>query len=351
MVLFDYGNTRLRARISTLQPFEKLESFAELTSIDSYLSTLTKTPYKESIETALTFAHGYACLSQAMRIELANVVEDLRRFYQDPEAKLVNIIFMRDDLLNLKTIVRGLTHEIPFDEIIDSFQSLGAISLVYLRELAKAKNLDDMVNKMLVFQLPSAQALLKLRSSKEQPTSSDAELALERYFFQEIKELLKGNSENISLLREFYAVDADTINLNLVLQAINSPEKFENLAIKKYIFAQGNLSHRVLLRLSKESSVEEVIRSLLSTKYGVFLRRGLDCYTDTHLLSEFENQMQMYLLKWLSKLPKLFPLGIGVPLGYYAIKRTEIFNLRWIGKGIASGFEVSYIKENLMRIQ
>ena len=351
MALFDYGNTRLRARISMLQPIEKLEALAEYASVDSFLSALTKTPYKESIETALTFAHGYDCLSQAMRMELVKIVADLNRFYQESEKRLVNIIFMRDDLLNLITVVRGLIHIIPTDEIEDSFLSLGTITFVYLKELAKAKNLDDMINKMVVYNLPAAQVLLKLRSGKRKLSAAEVELALEKWFFATIDELLKGASEDIALLREFYAVEADTTNLNTILRVVSSPDTYKDLDLKSYLFEQGNLSLRKLLQLSKAESVDEAVRGLFQMKYGPNLRTALNCYQDTHLLSEFENQMRMYLLNWMAKLPKLFPLGIGVPMGYYARKRSEIYNLRWIGKGIASGFEVGYIKENLMRVQ
>jgi V/A-type H+-transporting ATPase subunit C len=351
MALFDYGNTRLRARLSNLLSFDRLVSFTDYTSIDSFLSSLIKTQYKESIETALTFAHGYACLSQAMRMELAQISEDLARFYQDEEARLVSLIFMRDDLLNLKTIVRGQIHEIPTDEIEDSFLALGSISLVYLKELAKAKNLNDMVNKMVVYQLPAAQMLLALRPSKKKLTSADVELALEKWFFQQVQDALKGNSESLALLREFYAIEADTINLNTALWAVRSPARFEDEPVEKYMFAEGNLPLRRMIKLAKADSVEDAVRSLFATKYGTYLKKGLACYADTHYLSEFENQMRMYLINWLSKLPKLFPLGIGVPLGYYARKRTEIYNLRWIGKGIESGFEPAYIRENLVRVQ
>jgi vacuolar-type H+-ATPase subunit C/Vma6 len=351
MALFDYGNTRLRARLSLLQPIEKLESFADLTSIDSFLSLLTKTPYKESIEVALTYAHGYYCLSQAMRMELENIVSDLGRFYQDAEGRLVSIIFMRDDLLNLKTIVRGQTHEIPQDELEDSFLSLGTIPLAYLKELAKAKDLEDAVNRMVVYELPPAQVLLKLRTEKVPLSASEINLALEKWYFQMIKELFKGNSENILLLREFYAIEADITNFNTILRVVNAPDHFQNTDLKAYLIAQGNISQKLLLKLSKFASIEEVARALFATKYGAFLKKGLECYTDTHLISEFENQMRMYLLTWQAKLVKLNPLGIGVPLGYYARKRTEIRNLRWIGKGISSGFEARYIKDNLVRIQ
>jgi vacuolar-type H+-ATPase subunit C/Vma6 len=77
----------------------------------------------------------------------------------------------------------------------------------------------------------------------------------------------------------------------------------------------------------------------------------LENFKKNGLLSEFENQLRLFMLGWMARLPHLYPLGVGVPLGYYGMKRNEIRNLRWIGKGIAAGFEPLYIKENIMRIQ
>jgi vacuolar-type H+-ATPase subunit C/Vma6 len=53
----------------------------------------------------------------------------------------------------------------------------------------------------------------------------------------------------------------------------------------------------------------------------------------------------------MSSLLKLYPLGIGVPLGYAVMKQSEIRNLRWIAKGIQSSFAPEYIKDNLEHIQ
>ncbi|MBM3138088.1 MAG: hypothetical protein FJZ98_07865, partial [Chloroflexi bacterium] len=82
-----------------------------------------------------------------------------------------------------------------------------------------------------------------------------------------------------------------------------------------------------------------------------YLAEAVNCYQTTGMLSEFENQMRMYLLSWSAGLPSQYPLGIGVVLGFVALKRSEIKNLRWIAKGIESGFEANYIRENLEKIQ
>jgi len=353
MDLYDYGNARLRARLSELQPIEKLESWADLNSIDSLISALTKTSYKTSIEKALTFAHGYESINQAMKFASAEILEDLMRFYPGREQKMIKMIFFRNDLQNLKAIFRGILHGTPLDQVISSFSHMGTIPEPILENMAKTENLAELINRMAVFELPVSQPLLELRFSKAMVSSADVELAMERWYFHEIEKLLTGASESVRLLGKFYQVEADIINLNTVLRFIGSDIDRgaigEHLA--DYLLDAGYLGKLRMLKLAQNHSVENFVRSLIDTRYGSYLKIALECFQSTRLLSEFENQMRMYMLNWTARLPRLHPLGIGVPLGYVSLKRSEIKNLRWIAKGIISGFEPPYIRENLERIQ
>lgn len=353
MALYDYGNTRLRARFSSLQSAEKLESLSDLTSIDSLISILTKTPYKEYIETALTFAHGYECVNQALKIASSGIYQDLMRFYQAREREVIQIIFFRNDLQNLKTIFRGILHKIPVDQIIGSFFPMGTISENLLKELVKSGNLDNAIALMAVYHLPVSEPLLRLRSGKKELSSSDIELAMEQWYFLEINKLLRGESEDDKLLSEYYQIEADIINLNTLLRFAGSETGHKAIgdSVNNYFINAGYIRQKKLIDLAKTKSVDEMIHGFYNTRYSAFLRKGLECFHSTNLISEFENQMRMYLLIWSAKLPRRFPLGVGVPLGYVALKKSEIKNLRWIAKGVVSGFKPSFIRENLERIQ
>jgi vacuolar-type H+-ATPase subunit C/Vma6 len=352
MALYDYGNTRLRARISRLQSIQTLESFSDLTSIDSFISSLTKTPYKESIEAALTYAHGYACIAEAMRRELTGIVTDLNTFFQDDALEKVNMIFERMDLLNIKSILRGLSHEAHIEDVTNSLSPLGTIPTPILLQIAKSKDVYDAIGRIIVYQLPVAEPLMELKMKHKELNSAEIELTLEKWYFKRVNQELSGASENIRILKEYYAIEADITNLNTLLRFVGSPESFSKLEgeVRTYLIQPGNITTQTLISLSKSVSVEQAVGGLLQTRYGGHLRKALDCYADTKLLSEFENQMRMYALNWLARLPKLYPLGIGVPMGYAAMKKSEIRNLRWIAKGIQSGFEPGYIKDNLERI-
>ena len=266
MALYDYGNTRLRARISRLLPIQMLESFSDLTSIDSLISALTKTPIKSSIETALTYAHGYGCIVEAMRRELGSVVTDLSRYYEGDVLAHVNMIFKRIDLLNIKALLRGLAHETSIEVITDSFSPLGTIPNTALIQIAKSKDVYDAINRILIFELPMAQVLMELKASHQELSATLIELTLERWYFEQVKQDLKGSGEEMRILREYYAIEADIINLNNILRFVEASDAYADIEedLQTYLIEPGSISMRTLLSLSKKGSAEEVIRVLLT---------------------------------------------------------------------------------------
>lgn len=346
---YDYGNTRLRARMSNLLGADELASYAELATIDGFITMLTKTPYRESVEYAITFTHGYACVTQALQRETELIYRDIDRFYSGEASERINLILLRNDLKNIKAILRGLLHSNPFDEITTSFSTLGTIPEEVLVQIAKSASVDEAISKMTVNQLPAAQPLLELKAEKGIPSGAEMENCLEKWYFHSVGQLIKGSDEDMRLLREYHTVEADIVNLNTVLRFISAPQAEEELPgeVDDYLIPFGSLPASRWQLLARSPSLHELVQNLSSTRYKHNLLIGLDCYKNTGNLSEFEANMRTHLLRWLSRLPRLFPLGIGVPLGYMARKLSEIRNLRWIAKGIASGFEPVFIKENL----
>ncbi|MCD6356198.1 MAG: V-type ATPase subunit, partial [Anaerolineaceae bacterium] len=127
MALYDYGNTRLRVKISELFSLQKLMSFADLNSLGSFISQLSKSHYKNAIEISITHAHGYERISEALRRELFGIRTTLKQFYEPPLWEKIRTIFLRVDLQNIKTIVRGISHKVRTDLIINSLSPLSTI--------------------------------------------------------------------------------------------------------------------------------------------------------------------------------------------------------------------------------
>ena len=64
-------------------------------------------------------------------------------------------------------------------------------------------------------------------------------------------------------------------------------------------------------------------------------------------MSDFEKQLNRFRLRWMSRLISKDPLGIGVLLGFLALKINEISNIRWIAQGISLRLKVDAIRTEL----
>lgn len=353
MPLYDYGNTRLRARISNLFSIEALESFAHLTSLDSLISQLSKSHYKDAIQIALTYSHGYGCISDALRRKLIEIQDNLQRFYAPEIWEKIKTIFLRSDVQNIKSIIRGIIHKIDPGIIVNALSPLGIIPEQYTTRIAQSKNIQDAIDRMAVYQLEFAPALLALKGTNKYASAAELERELELWYFRRTDEILKGTGENIDLLRKANTIEIDITNINTLLRFIDAPDSPDtsNNPISHFLIDGGSFSRQYLLNLSHSQSIDEAVHKLAGRKYHTSLTTSLACYKETHLLSEFENQLRIYTLKWLSTLPKMNPFGVGVPMGYVALKKSEIRNIRWIAKGILSGFEPEFIVENIERIE
>ena len=70
-------------------------------------------------------------------------------------------------------------------------------------------------------------------------------------------------------------------------------------------------------------------------------------YAKSGRLSDFEKELRRYRLRWMCGLIPKDPLGIGVILGFLALKTNEIGNIRWVAQGISLGLKPEAIRAGL----
>jgi vacuolar-type H+-ATPase subunit C/Vma6 len=118
--------------------------------------------------------------------------------------------------------------------------------------------------------------------------------------------------------------------------------------ISRLFVGPGKLSFDLLAGAGGQETVDAAVEILDGTVYEDPMRDSLDAYAATGRLSVFENQFNRFRLDWSSSLISKDPLGIGVLLGYQALKTTEVSNIRWIAHGISLGMPANTIRSELM---
>jgi ATP synthase A1 C subunit len=349
---FDYGNTRLRARLSGMLSVRALERLGESNNIEEFLSALSKTPYKSVVEEAYATSHGLECAENALAIDMVKITEDLKKYYSDKSTEYMQLILSRYDLMNVMVILRGLIHQIAPVEIKRSLVLNGIIPNTIMMTLAESLNITDAINKMISFQLPYSVPLMQFLREKKAISSENVNRFLRQWYYRNLFSHLDLKDENGQILSEEIKTEIDCVNLLTIIhwKTIKSNEQLVMNELIAEMIPNGHFSIQKLEKVARNSTIKEIILSIKTFPFYSSLNQALIEYDQARQVSSFENAFDAYQAKNHIRLIKSNPLGVGVPIGFLAYKNIEIRNLRWIAYGIHFGFEAQTIKNGIQRI-
>lgn len=351
---YDYGNARLRVMKSRLLPRRELEVLSEAGSLPGLIAGLTKTVYQKSVESALTRAAGLQGIDEALRSDLIGTVGKIRGFYGEDAGKMTAIVLRAYDIHNLKAILRGLAKNVPAGDILIVLLPIGELSLSILRELVQVNNPREAIDLLASMGLSFAWPLLKLRVEVPEAETFEMELALDRWHDEEARRMLRSEMGMVGPLSDALALEADLVNVLTVLRFARSPRERDLLRdrlgtdeIERLFIGPGRIRFELLANACKQSAIPAAVDTLSGTSFEPALRAGLEAYARSNRLSDIERQLKHYRLEWLAAQITKDPLGIGVVLGYVALKVNEVGNIRWIAHGINLGLKADTIQAEL----
>jgi vacuolar-type H+-ATPase subunit C/Vma6 len=354
MADYEYGNARLHVMKSRLLPRRELETLADAGSLQGLIAALTKTVYQKSIEAALTRATGMQCIDEALRNDLANTVGKIRGFYMESAGKMVAIILRTYDIHNLKAILRGLSKNVPAGDILTVLLPIGELDMSTLRALAQLNNPREAIDLLASLGLSFAWPFLNVRAEVPGAETFQMELALDRWYYEEARQTLRSETGMVDRLSNALALEADLANVLTVLRFAQSPherdllrDRFGTDEIEVLFIGPGRIPYALLLNACRQDAVSAAVESLSGTSLEPALRAGLEAYSRSNRLSDIERQLRRYRLAWMAEQITKDPLGIGVVLGFLALKINEAGNLRWITQGINLGLKPDAIRAGL----
>jgi len=353
---FDYGNARLRAMKSRLLPSPTLEGLAEAGNVDNLITALANTAYRDAVGAALVRLAGMDCLSAALRNDLVATVGQARRFFKDGPGELSALVLRRYDLHNLKAVLRGVARHVPANEILASTLPIGELRPADLTELARSANVRAAIDLLVTWRLALAQPLLELRGGRrgESLEVTALELALERWHLRSALEAAREAGETGQALLEALLLEADVTNILTALRLVGVTDlaplraHFGVEALTALFLGPGRVQPALLAEAARQPSIAEAVNALAGTPYRAVLLEALKAYSLSNHLSVFERALTRYQLQQAAQLFTRDALGIGVLLGYVALKTNEIANLRAIAQGLLLVEKPAHIRAELM---
>jgi V/A-type H+/Na+-transporting ATPase subunit C len=327
---YEFINTRIRGMKSRLLERKELEVLVAKLDIDAVIDELANTSYRQDIEDASVLYAGLACVEEALRRNLGRHLGLLRTFLKgEEEETLINVFLNKWDIQNIKTILRGKNiQEVP-DEIVASLAPAGALDDATLIELIKQPDVKAVIDLLATWGIDYARPLTQ--HFKEYNETRDLvvlEYALDKFYFDNALRAVAGDSYDETVVRGMVKLEIDVTNIKTILRLKRDKVELED---PQYYFIRGGkeLDIDKLLAVSKERTIEGVVKQLAGTSYG-FLAEIPDDYIKTERISALEKALDTFVLhKALSKFSG-DPLSIALVIGYLWAKLNEITNIRII---------------------
>lgn len=352
---YGYGNARLRARRSRLLTEANYTDLLRKSSIEEVITALTDTPYKDDVEMALLRAEGVRCVFEALRTNLTRTLRRVREFYEGEPRALVDLLLRRWDRHNLLAILRGQSHEVAPELVLSTLVTVGQLSEVSLRELARQPGLRAAIDLMSTWRLPYAGAL---RGAG--PDLDQLELALNRFHYASIRGALAGRERNRAIARDSVQAEVDVINIRAALRLARLPEalhlvqrRYNATDVRPLFIEPGGYvsTARLAALVAERAGLEGMVRGLGDTRYGPALEAGWRRYergNGNGDLATLERELERWQAEFAAAMFTRNSLSIAVPIGYLGCKEVEVANLRLIAQAVNLDMKRDQVQRDLI---
>ncbi len=338
----------MKSRLLPPSAFEALINRPDLVSI---ITELEKTAYREELEKAGLQNEGILQVEAALRKDLAIRFRKIQKLFQREENDVhLKLILHRWDVQNIKTILRGKHTQALPDEILSCLIPAGELDEAALIELSRQPDIKSVIDLLATWRIEYYIPLIRqFKEFTEKRDMSVLEYALDKFYYEHALAVVKkGESDDDRVIKEFLITEIDITNLKTILKVIwdkMEPTEAEQFLIKGSVrFGQEKLSS-----LIRAGTIENAVRQLKDTPYQ-FLSNVPEQYVSTGKISEFEKELDRYLIKRGIRHFLGDPLGIALGLGYIWAKVNEVTNIRIIARGKAGEVSDKEIREALIHV-
>jgi V/A-type H+-transporting ATPase subunit C len=348
----DYGyvNARIRGMKSHLLDRHSLEDLIFQPDLDSLISDLEKTPYKEDIIEAKVLYKGVLCIESALRKNFIRTFKKILEYVRESEAERYLRIFLhRWDVQNIKTILRGKNIHITNEEILECLVPAGELDEVTLNELVRQPDVRAVIDMLATWEIVYSKPLTeKFPEYFENSDLALLECALDKYYYKESLDSVKTRSYNTVLIRDILATEIDVINLRTIFRMIR--DHVDSSEVQAYLIEGGKeLTPKKLTQLIAQHSIEDVLKELDQTPYR-FLADVQEIAIKTQKISVIEKQLEKFLIKKGVSAFSGDPLSIASVIGYFWAKYNEITNIRIISRCKTVDIPDEQLKEELVYV-
>ena len=347
---YDYINARIKGMKSRLLDPSVFESLLLKPDVDSIIAELENTPYKEEIERATVQYSGIKCIEVALRNDFTKAFRKIFGFMKGGESETyITILLSRWDIQNIKTILRGKNIHIPSSEIIECLVPAGQLDDTTLVELIKQPDVKAVIDLLATWGIEYSKPLTRnFKEYSEKRDISILEYAINKFYYENAINKLSEDSYDDRLILDMISTEIDVTNIKNVLKMIR--DKIEIEQAETFLIKGGiTLDIEKLLSMLRSGTLEGAMKFLDVTPYKFLSELHEDAFK-REKISDFEKELERYLIKRGISRFLGDPLSIAVAVGYVWAKYNEITNIRIIARCKTADITEKEIREELIYV-
>lgn len=342
-----YAFARVSVMKSKLLKKEEYDKLLKM-SVNEFIKFLEETEYKKEIDELAVRHKGMQLLEIAVNKNLTRTYEKLKRITEEGLNMLIVLYLKRNDLWNIKTILRTIFVKESTAFIEDILMPVGTLDKEFLLEMAKKSTIKEALEVLVKTKE------YKLHANEVLALPMDNLMEIENWFtrnyYRDVLKIAELLPEEETLFKAFLVNEIEILNLvtlfKLKREAISSKE------IEKYLFhyeyAMFNPKKKIIQRLLQAADMETMFQVLEKSKFSEAAKEGYASFRETSSLIAFETALYKKLLRESILLLHQHPLSIDVILGYMFAKSVEVKNLKTVMKGKELGIKEEIIEREIV---
>jgi V/A-type H+-transporting ATPase subunit C len=336
-----YVNAKIMAKEGKFISSSRWEDLWGCTSPGEIASLLEGTDYFPYLNEAAI--NDSKELEKAVLKEFSSVGREISTIIPKGSWPIKEYLLKKWDVINLRTVMRGMHGDLKKDEIVDSFIEGGELDVAFFNTLIDVESMDDFV--ALLAKTPYQSLTDGLGNYNETKNLFFLEASLDRIFWADLWEKVL-SSKGIKEFREFIGVCVETHNLKIILRAKNDGLILED--INPFLIPDRALLNEMLPAFDEED-LSGFIPLLEDTIYFEPLLSAQQEYEKTGSILVFEQALDNLVLKKAEDIRKKKPFGSGPLVGFLVSKDAEVKNLLTIVRSTEVDLDRDEIREALAR--
>ena len=301
-VSYGYAGTRTRAMASRLLIESDYEKFLKMDT-NEIIRFLEEGEYKAEIDAIGAKAARIQYFEKILNENFANAINKLISFA--PKKSPVKAYLIKYDIMNIKTLLRGIETKRPRAELERNLIQTGTFSREFLKKLSEKTSKEGVIK-----QLENTEYCEVLEGKKNLEGFEDA---LDRFYFEKMLGVAKKHKNLLNLIK----LEIDAKNILLLLRLKNA--KIKNMGV--FFVKGGNLSIKKLIEFSFLDSYE-IIKLFKDKIWWRYTPTG------TKELDKIEAGLKKYVMLRGVDLLRSYVPSFDTLLGYIIAKEREIDNIR-----------------------